>query len=146
MGNGEDWEEGPVTILRNSTFMRNRSGLDNGGVANLGRFGRLVVEGDGNVFAYNEIEYSGRGGDPRRQKTGASCWWFFRRCACTFVSEKSVLCYGCCRIMSVVYLSSAQALKNMHGYPRTSLIDARSDIRGHYQHEHRGGGWRVLRE
>lgn len=59
MGNGEDWEEGPVVILQNCTFMHNQSGLDNGGVANLGRFGRLLVQGDGNVFAYNQNTYSG---------------------------------------------------------------------------------------
>ena len=59
MGTGDYSEEGPVTILRNSTFMSNEASLDNGGVINVGTYGLLFVEGGDNVFASNRVDESG---------------------------------------------------------------------------------------
>lgn len=59
MSNGDEMGEGADVILRNSTFMYNRAGLDNGGVVNVGSYGLLVVEGDDNVFAFNHAYDSG---------------------------------------------------------------------------------------
>ena len=59
MSNGEDPEDGPVAILRNSTFMYNQASLDNGGVVNVGSYGLLLVAGDDSVFAFNQVTRSG---------------------------------------------------------------------------------------
>ena len=59
MGNGDDLEDGPVTILRSSTFMHNQATLDNGGVVNVGSYGILLVEGTDNEFRSNRAIESG---------------------------------------------------------------------------------------
>lgn len=59
MSNADDLQDGATTILRNSTFMYNRVGEGNGGVVSLGDYAFLLMEGDRNVFAYNEVSASG---------------------------------------------------------------------------------------
>lgn len=59
MMDGDDYDDGPVTILRNSTFLYNRAGVQDGGVASIRGWASVAVEGDGNVFAYNESPDSG---------------------------------------------------------------------------------------
>ena len=57
--NGDDWDDGPTIILRNSTFTHNEAIRDNGGVVNVGSYGFLLVEGGDNVFAFNKVVESG---------------------------------------------------------------------------------------
>lgn len=61
MDKGNDGIDRPVAILRNSTFMHNQASLNNAGVANVGEYGLLLVEGDDNVFAFNQASESGGG-------------------------------------------------------------------------------------
>lgn len=55
LSSGSDWSTnpGPTVILRNSTFRDNTADLEDGGVAYLGDFVNVTVQGDGNVFERN---------------------------------------------------------------------------------------------
>lgn len=59
MAKADNLEEGAVAILRNSSFLRNTASEYRGGVVHTAEYAVLLVEGDANVFAYNEVTTSG---------------------------------------------------------------------------------------
>lgn len=61
LSSGDDWIDDPggIVIMRNSSFESNTAGFDNGGVANVGEYAKLTVEGDGNRFEANRCSQDG---------------------------------------------------------------------------------------
>ena len=61
LSSGDDFDSNPgaTAIIRDSTFQYNRAELNNGGVAYLGDFANVIVEGDDNVFEMNTCETDG---------------------------------------------------------------------------------------
>lgn len=61
LGDGQDWSVNPggTVIMLNSFFHSNFADNDNGGVVNVGRFARLTIEGDENVFEENACGLDG---------------------------------------------------------------------------------------
>ena len=54
MVSADDWQDGGIFVLRNSSFLHNRAEEGHGGVVTVSDFASLLVEGVGNVFARNE--------------------------------------------------------------------------------------------
>lgn len=53
LSSGEEQLPGALVIMRNSYFLNNTAGSDNGGVVNVEKLSNLSIEGDGNVFERN---------------------------------------------------------------------------------------------